>query len=306
MTGSLNRLPFFVILVFNPIHWGIITLKQKLIFQHENNCARDAVLGILQLDVHRSYSLEILVKRMQSYSIFCDESATCKKHSNMVFGAIGGKTSDIIPIMQAVSDWKLQKPELPSEFRWTDTAPHKLQHTKLFCDGIFNRLRSGEIIFRSMVMNHRKMDYRKFYDGDKELGFYRFMYHFLLHSFKGDILPESRVQVMLDERNSYYSLSDLKDALNRGVVGLFRRQMYEFVSVEPVSSASNHMIQMADILTGAVSHNNNPGRVNLESKRGKAKQELFEHIRQKSGLPDYLNNSPIKKNDFSIWHFKLQ
>jgi len=77
-----------------------------------------------------------------------------------------------------------------------------------------------------------------------------------------------------------------------------------FVSVEPRDSKKSELIQINDIILGAVGFQKN-GYDLLAGTRD-SKKELARYIAQQAGLPNLQHNSPWGRHRFTVWNFRLK
>lgn len=152
-----------------------------------------------------------------------------------------------------------------------------------------------------------KVNHKRFSKGNKELGFYKFYYQLLLHSFgkryyhKGE---DSRFIVNLDYRNTTYSLNTLKIVLNRGMKKKFSITSEPFVAIEARNSKESELIQINDIILGAIGFQKNGYHLLAHARQ--AKKNIAAYIAHEAGFNDLCKNSPRGSNRFKIWNFQLK
>ncbi|MEN8220071.1 MAG: DUF3800 domain-containing protein [Pseudomonadota bacterium] len=79
--------------------------------------------------------------------------------------------------------------------------------------------------------------------------------------------------VFLDERSSSYSLSELKSTLNEGIRKHYGRKVDVVRNIEPISSHKSDILQLADVLMGAVGYHYN----DCHQQSNAAKKELADY-----------------------------
>ncbi len=169
---------------------------------------------------------------------------------------------------------------------------------------------SSIFIRSSIIDNHldnHLVDHKKFSKGDKELGFYKFYYQLLLNCFGrtyGLTGDNPRFIVHLDRRNSSYSLGALKVILNRGMRKKFKVTSDPFRSIEPHDSKQVDLIQLNDLLIGAIGFQKNG--YDLVAGTRQAKIALADYIAQEAGLADLRSDTPFRQVRFKIWNFRLK
>jgi hypothetical protein len=91
------------------------------------------------------------------------------------------------------------------------------------------------------------LDHDKYNDGDSELGFYKLYYQMLVHWLK----PSDAYHIYLDWQQNKTSnrFDDLRTILVHKLNGRAK-----IISLEPVSSDTQPLVQLADLLIGAVGY----------------------------------------------------
>jgi hypothetical protein len=210
------------------------------------------------------------------YHIYCDESRQSKDRY-MVLGGIILPVKHVQEFYDTVHNFRIEQ-KMFVELKWTKVSDRKLDQYERFIDYFF-------------ALN----------DTDK------LYYQLLLHCFgkiycrKGE---DDRFIVHLDYRTTTYSLNTLKIVLNRGMQKKFEIDSNPFVSIEPRNSKKSELIQMNDILLGAIGFQKNG--YDLLSGARKAKKKLSQYIATGAGLKDLKNNTLWGRVQFTIWNFKLQ
>ena len=233
--------------------------------------------------------------------IYCDESRqTADRY--MVIGGLITMRENEEAFMQAMSLYR-QSNNMNSELKWTKVSNQKLNEYLALTDLFFSVNRAFH--FKAIVVDTQEMDNRHYNKGDAELGFYKMMYQFLLHSFGEYLQPEDRCVIFLDQRTtSKYKLSTLCAILNNGL-----RKKYNF-SVPPVKnmqaldSKSSDFIQVADVIMGAIGYEMNGAHTRTDAKHSKVL--LAEYIAKKAGLVNLQQPTPRSQRHFSIWHFHFR
>jgi len=194
-----------------------------------------------------------------------------------------------------------------AELKWTKVSNQKLPEYKRFVEYFFALNNTDKLHFHSIILDNHKIDYKKFSRGDRELGFYKFYYQLLLHCFGKRycrIGEDDRIIVHLDYRTSSYSLNTLKIVLNRGMKKKFSINTSPFASIEARESHKSDLLQITDIIIGAIGFQKNG--YDLLSGSKASKKELSNYIAEQAGFPDLKNNSPWGNDRFTIWNFRLQ
>jgi len=234
------------------------------------------------------------------FHIYCDESRQTK-HRYMMFGGIIVRYNDIPLLESTIKNWR-ENAKMYAELKWTKVSKGKLDNYKSLVDLFFSLASENRLAFKSVVFDTSQIDYKRHFGGDKELGFYTFMYEFLLHQFgKYAVSDAHRLLVFLDERSSNYSLSTLRSLLNEGICKDYGRTVNVVRSIEPLDSHKSDFLQLADILMGAIGYHYNG--CHLEPNASAAKKELANHIAGKLSIRELTQEMLSGREDFEIWQY---
>ena len=241
------------------------------------------------------------------YHIFCDESRQTKDR----FMVLGGL---IIPqgIMDTVNDTLQQfreEEDMRAELKWTKITDKMLRKYLRFVDYFFALNNNNKIHFHSIIIDNSQVNHRKFSEGDREVGFYKFYYQLLLNCFGKHYAvnrkanSEESLIVHLDQRASSYPLHRLQDILNNGMAKKHGVHHRPFRSIEPVDSKKSDLMQVVDIIVGAIGFQKNG--VHLLAGTRASKIAVADHIAKQAGLSSLADNTKYDWNQFKIWNFRL-
>ena len=128
----------------------------------------------------------------------------------------------------------------------------------------------------------------------------------LLHSFGRRYCRENeddRFLVFLDHRQTSYKLGTLKNTLNHGIKKKYGAAHQPWRNIEPRNSKEVDLLQIVDILTGAVGFVKNGYADNPES--SVAKKTLVAHIGKAINHPRLGEDTAWGQSKFTVWNFKL-
>lgn len=230
--------------------------------------------------------------------VFIDESSQ-NNHAYFVMGGI------IIPLelVQPFTDLLLaaRKPELPQgELKWAKVSRSKLAAYKRHVDVFFDCPFKDAAHFHSLVVQSAKQDHNKFNSGSREIGFNKEVFQL---SMKFARLYTNRFHIYPDERTTTQKLDELRLMLNRMINRKDPKRDWPFRRVQFRDSAKTPILQLVDIISGAIAY-----RLNGHDKaRGAspAKIALCEHILKRVGIYDVARDTAMK-GKFTIWHRKLR
>lgn len=200
--------------------------------------------------------------------------------------------------------WDENFPSRKSELKWTKVSKNKLPAYKKFID-YFSTF--SQIDFRCVILDIRAIDYQQYHEGDKELGFYKFLYFFLSRNIEKDYQYreiKDLIQVFVDQRRKgdeveVGRLSDLKFFLNNYIINYCHSIPNLVRNVEAVNSQYSPEIQLIDVLLGAV------GYAWEGFQTSPAKLELINYIENIFGL-SLSKHTPYLTDKINIWKFKLK
>ncbi|MEM8493845.1 MAG: DUF3800 domain-containing protein [Planctomycetota bacterium] len=226
---------------------------------------------------------------MALYHVFTDESGISDRF--MLIGGLWMPATEAVKLRAEIAGWRVRD-NMARELKWGKVSVHRLEEYKRFVDLFFGR---PEVRFGCIVIEQSLVDHKVFNDGDAELGFYKF--YFLLVSRRSS--PRHRHIVYTDERTNAKAgrLTDLQKCVN---AWHFREGALSRVvrDVQPVCSKTDDLIQLADVLLGAVMYRAH------DRSGSPAKVALAEHIEARLGRQRLdASTSPLAKK-FNVWRWR--
>jgi len=189
--------------------------------------------------------------------------------------------------------------KMHSEMKWNKVSRGKLDEYKAFVDLFFAN--QNRCHFNALVVDTSQIQKRR---GDADLGFYKMMYQFLLHSFGSYLASTDRCTITLDNRNvQSYKLSTLHAILNNGLRKKYDFPHYPVTEIKVGDSKEIGLIQLADVLMGAIGYQVNGDDRKPEA--SEAKRELMGYIVREANLLDFRRSTSRFQKAFSIWHFRF-
>ncbi len=219
--------------------------------------------------------------------IYTDESYI-KDGRYMLIGGLWIAKENIIETKTFVDVFKTEN-SMTNELKWTKVSNGRIIEYKRFVDIFFQ----SKMKFNCIVVDKHIVDHTTFNDGDKELGFYKFYYQLISRNCAFNCHYNLYLDQMNNKKKSRYS--ELKERLNRYLVS----QNSKCIHIEPVDSKKESMIQLVDVLLGAVGYSWN---LNNSSP---AKLRLIEYIQSKLGRR-LTHPTSLHENKFNIWNFRLR
>jgi len=239
------------------------------------------------------------------YHIYCDESRQSKDRF-MILGGIILPAHNVDEFNATMHKFRIEQ-KMFAELKWTKVSNQKLEQYKRFVEYFFALNNTDKLHFHCIVIDNHQIDYKRFAKGNKELGFYKLYYQLLLHCFGKAYCRKdenNRFIVHLDYRQTTYKIGTLKVVLNRTMNKKFDIGTNPFRSIEPRNSKETELIQINDIILGAIGFQKN--KYDLLSGTREAKKILANYIAMEAGLKDLKENTPWAEKRFTIWNFKLK
>jgi len=228
---------------------------------------------------------------IKQINIYCDES----RHTSdpfdtfTVIGAIACPRDQKREVVRRIHCLKA-KHKAHGEFGWKRLSPNRRD----FYWDLLELFKTSELTFRCLTVDRSLLDHDTFNGGDSELGFYKMYYQMLVHWMK----PGCHYHMYLDwQQNKNQSrFSDLHDNLSRKLSGRAKVEC-----LEPVSSHNQPLIELTDLLIGAVGYywNNR----HLVDGASKIKTEFCQVLAQSVQLHDLRANTYASKDKFSLFNF---
>lgn len=235
--------------------------------------------------------------------VFVDESCQ-NAHRFMVLGAL------IVPgMLVAEAEQRLESflasSRLPSEMKWTKVSRSKLGVYRDFASLHFDYLVPAGAEFHALALDCRELDHRAFNDGDPDLGYNKFLFQLLFHRVGRRFGHVEKIVVDVDARNSSREVSELEAVLNSRTARHFGdTHRRPFARIAHRCSRSTRLLQLSDLLTGAVAwHKNDHDAIEGASE---SKIALATHIASRLGLRRLGASSPRRETRLSVWNFQLR
>lgn len=185
-----------------------------------------------------------------NFDIYCDESrqeyfATRPADGQARFVLIGGLwviTEKREPLKDQIRQLRIHH-DVHGEFKWIRVSPSRLPFYLDLVDLFFS---SDAMRFRCLVLPANQLDAIRFHGGDNELMFYKFYYQLLHHW----ILDFNTYRVFTDLRTNRVRqrLERLREVLDNS------NRFANVASVQALPSEQLDLLQLADVLIGAVGY----------------------------------------------------
>lgn len=214
----------------------------------------------------------------KTYNIYCDESCHLENDhmKYMVLGSVSSAFNQVRLHTENIKNLK-KKHNYYGEIKWSNVSNSQ----KLFYLELIDYFFATDLRFRALVVEKDWIDNSRF--GQEYDDFYYKMYYQMLNHNKNS---EYHYNVYLDIKDtlSAFKVRKLKEILNVKF-GVFR-------NVQNIHSSESLIMQLADLMIGAVSYN-----LNSENQNVKAKKSIIEkikhHSKQNLGSSSYLKEEKL-------------
>ena len=242
---------------------------------------------------------------MSIYHIFCDESRQTN-HRHMILGGLVIHQDQLDEFNATMTDFR-HEINMHAELKWSKVSNGKIAEYRRFIDYFFALNNTNIVHFHCITLDTNQINHKAYNAGNKETGFYKFFYQLLYNCFARNYLTEqndTKFIIHMDQRNTSYSLNDLKDILNNGIkknMGITQKRV---LSVEAIDSKKSEVLQIADIIIGSIGYQKNC--YDMLAGANQAKIEIAKYIAKLAGIPNLIDNTKYGVVRFKIWNFKFK
>ena len=228
----------------------------------------------------------------QIYNIYCDESCHLENDHQqvMVLGAVWCSKEKTREIMQRIQEIK-EEHKLAHDFeiKWTKVSAAKLP---FYLDLINYFFDDDDLHFRALIVPDKSKLHHAAYGQTHDDWYYK-MYFDLL---KVILSPEEHYRIYLDIKDTRGAtkIHRLHDVLSNSMYD-FSRQIIEHI--QTVRSHEVAILQLADLLIGAVSY------ANRGLTTSKAKLALVERMRERSRY-SLMRSTLLRENKVNLFRWR--
>lgn len=235
---------------------------------------------------------------IQDFAIFADESGISNDR-HMLVGATIVRRRYVEQMYRAIFDFR-KSHSMYSELKWSKVSNQKLGAYKALVDIYFDFCRRGGIAFRATTFDNHLWDHKRFNDSDPDLGISKLYYQMLLHQVVGRYGDLASLYICLDRRLSSTPLKKFHRILNAGAAKDYNLTFGPVSTLTAKDSKTDDILQINDVILGAVSALKNNRHLAVGAKTSKA--DLAQYVRSKSGLTSYDTDSPPSNTSFLVWN----
>lgn len=227
----------------------------------------------------------------KTYNVYCDESCHLENDHQkvMVLGAIWCDIDKVQEISARIREIKVaHKISSKLEVKWTKVSPSQ---QSLYLDLIDYFFDDDDLHFRALVVDDKEKLRHVDFEQDHDTWYYKMYFDML----KVILTPENHYRIYLDikDTRSSVKVKKLHDALCNNIYDFKRQIIYR---LQTVRSHEIEVMQLADLLIGAVSAANRKKTVSL------AKKALIERLRKRSAY-SLEKSTLLREEKVNLFHW---
>lgn len=221
----------------------------------------------------------------------------------MVVGGIAIKCGFVDEVRRSFQALTKEK-EIKSEVKWEKCTRHRLDAYKALADLAFDLIDDNRLHFHCLITNFERFDHKRGTPKkDKAESVGRMLYQLSLHRTCKPYGSICKIHIRPDRGECSRHMPRMRQFLNRDAKRQWKHDQ-PISSIDTIDSASEPLLQLNDIILGAVaSHRNNR---HLSPYAAKQKTELAEYVRKRSGLANYSTDTLRSATRFTVWNFKVE
>ena len=229
---------------------------------------------------------------MKRYNVYCDESCHLEKDTSpiMILGAMYCQEERKKQIYDEIRAIKT-KHNISSffEIKWTKVSESKIDFYLELLDYFWN---NQDLLYRGLVASGKQsLDHDKYNGGDYDLWYYKMYYRML--------------DPVISQNDKYHIMVDIKDTRGGKRVAKLREvlcnNIYDFKKevidqIGQINSKESEILQLADLINGALAFYHRGLADNADSNQGKVKfvRALQRHV-------DLDNNTRYGERKFNLF-----
>jgi Protein of unknown function (DUF3800) len=246
-----------------------------------------------------AFSLFTMTKTPQ-VALFCDEAG---KETDR-FLAVGGLivTSESAIVVRNHFSAMQRQLNIKSEVKWNKLKKGNRDKFQKLTHLFFDLIRLNHMSFHCIMVDFNRFDHELRPDGGKSASLRRMYYQLILHRLGTKYGKTCHLYAFADHAKELAGLELLKVGLNSVLKSKYKCPENCLKAIEFRDSASETLLQVNDLLLGAVCYQKN--RRFEDPEAGHPKANLSGFVLGKSGLIDYDTNTPISEYGFTIWNLE--
>ncbi|MEE0745750.1 MAG: DUF3800 domain-containing protein [Anaerovoracaceae bacterium] len=209
------------------------------------------------------------------YNIYCDESCHLLNDNinDMVLGAVWCPKEKVKEISDRIKQIKKKNGvNSQSEIKWTKISPVK---ERLYSDIIDYFFDDDDLRFRGVLIPDKSILKHEKFNQTHDEWYYKMYFNMLKTIFSID--DKYNIYIDIKDTYSYRKAQKLREVCQNSIYDFSGKQIKK---IQPIRSHEVQIIQLADVLIGAVCYNNRDWE---GVGRSKTKIKIIEQIKERSG-----------------------
>lgn len=231
---------------------------------------------------------------MEEINIYCDESCHLENDGSniMILGAVWCPKNKVKQISKRIAEIKSRNEfETYEEIKWTKVSPCNLQLYKDIINFFFD---SPDLHARIYIANKEILDHQR-YNQTHDDWYYKIYFRMLEILF--DRAHRFNIYVDIKDTNSHKKCQKLWEVCSNSQYDF----NHDYISkIQPIRSHESQIIQIADILIGAIGHLNR--NIDSTNSSSQSKIALINLIKERSGF-SLTKNTPHSEKKLNIYRW---
>jgi hypothetical protein len=226
-------------------------------------------------------------------SFFGDSSSRDREY--MVAGGFAVAQKRIEEINAHIADLR-QQAGIRSEFHWSAYRGGNRQKSyEALVQYAFDLIKNKHAELHLIVAKFGGHNHQEKFGGNRDTGVNRMYYQLCLHRVARLYGAERAIHVRLDAGNDCAEICGFRNQLCADAYRQYSSKPNCIRTIEPVCSTKSGIVQMADVIVGAVAAKCN--RVAHKSKKG----DLADFVQNAAGLPSWEQDTPRDARGITVW-----
>lgn len=232
-------------------------------------------------------------------ALFCDEAGKAPDKYLAVGGLI--VTSEDARTIRLEFERRKADLALTKEAKWNTTRQATHAKYRELIHWTFQLINSRQLLFHCMLVPSQRFNHDLRADGGPSESLKRMYYQLILHRLGKKHGKDYNCYAFPDKANELRGLEDLKRGLNSVLHSKYSCPLPCIRAIEFRESHNEPLLQMNDLILGAVCYQKN--RKFEAEGAGHPKANLAGFVLGRSGLKDYEADTPRDVDGFTIWNF---
>lgn len=238
------------------------------------------------------------------HHIYSDESRHTG-HRYMLMGAAIIRRNDVPMFNDTMAKYRLAT-KMPYELKWSKVNVQKLKEYKTFIDYFFALNNENKTHFKCIIIDNEGAANAKYRKIPQDTRLHKQYHSLILHKFGKKYYKTAKPCKFIlhpDQRETKQDFEESTEFLNKSMRNHFNdNTISPFVKIQPVESHLCELVQIIDILLGAIGFEKNGNHLLSGSNVGKI--ELCKYIAEKAGLKNLCDCTGWDAKRFEIWNLK--